>query len=261
MSTQEELQSLFDLKYRGGGQLGPDPARRLRFGYYNPDDHYETVVRKLVTTTTRWLDVGCGRDLFPSNRALARELSERCELLVGVDHDETIQENPFVHRKLQGFVQDLDGAEQFDLVTMRMVAEHVTEPEVLLTTLSRLTAAGGMVVVYTVNRYSPVPLITAITPFRLHNPIKHILWRTEAKDTFPTAFKMNTRVMLRNQFDKAGFDESEFHYLDDCRTLQRFKLLNIMELTTWKLLHKLGLRYPENCLLGVYRKRPAASAH
>ena len=45
-------------------------------------------------------------------------------------------------------------------------------------------------------------------------------------------------------------------HLDDCRSLQRFRLLNIMELGLRKLLHGLGCRYPENCLLGVSRRRP-----
>ena len=226
--TPDELRALFDLKYRQGSALGTDPARRLRFGYFNPDDHYEALVRRLVTSETRWLDVGCGRDLFPSNRALAHELADRCQLLVGVDPDATIHENNFVHRRIQGLVADLDASERFDLVTMRMVAEHVAAPLDLLRTLARLVCPGGLVVVYTVNRYSPVPLVTAVTPFALHNPVKRILWRTDAKDTFPTTFKMNTRKTLAAQFRQCGFDEAGFAYLDDCRTLQRFRPLNIL---------------------------------
>lgn len=250
--THDELVALFDLKYRGDGPLGSDPARRLRFGYFSPDDWYEALVRRMVLQTTRWLDVGCGRHLFPSNLALSKELSQRCALLVGVDPDATIHENAFVHRKVHGRVQDLNSAECFDLVTMRMVAEHVAEPYELLAYLARLVVPGGSVIVYTVNRWSPVPLITALTPFALHQPIKRILWRTEAADTFPTTFKMNTRATLARLFGTNGFDERAFWYLDDCRSLQRFRVLNLMELGARKFLNKMGSRYPENCLLGVY---------
>jgi SAM-dependent methyltransferase len=252
-STQE-LRALFDLKYRGSGELGPDPARRLKFGYFNPDDHYEALVRRLVQSTTRWLDVGCGRDLFPSNRALARELSSRCALLVGVDPDATLEENDFVHRRVRGLVQDLPAESEFDLVTLRMVAEHVAEPQQMLDTLARLVVPDGLVVIYTVNRWSPVPVITALTPFALHQPVKRLLWRTEAKDTFPTTFKMNTRHELRELTTGAGFAERGFWYLDDCRSLQRFRPLNVMELGLRAVLHRCGLRYPENCLLGVYAR-------
>lgn len=254
--SRQELVELFDLKYRGDGTLGSDPARRLRFDYFNPDDHYEAMVRRVVTPTSRWLEVGCGRDLFPSNRGLASELSQRCALLVGVDPDVTIEENPFVHQRVRGMVQELPADAQFDLVTLRMVAEHVTDPAALLATLARLVVPGGQLMIYTINRWSPVPLVTALTPFSWHQPIKHILWRTEEKDTFPTAYKMNTRRELTQLCASAGFSEEGFWYLDDCRSLQRFRLLNIMELGLRKLLHGLGCRYPENCLLGVYRRRP-----
>ena len=35
-----------------------------------------------MTPETSWIDVGCGRELFPSNRPLAKRLSERAKLLV-----------------------------------------------------------------------------------------------------------------------------------------------------------------------------------
>jgi SAM-dependent methyltransferase len=252
--SHEELQQLFDLKYRGSGPLGPDPARRLRFNYFNPDDHYEALVRRLVSTTTRWLDVGCGRKMFPTNRALALELSSRCSLLVGVDPDDTIEENRYVHQKVRGFVHDVPADLRFDLVTLRMVAEHVADPDELIARLSELVIPGGLVIIYTINRWSPIPIITALTPFSLHHPIKHFFWRTEAKDTFPTTFKMNTRRTLAELFSSHGFEEDGFWYLDDCRSLNRFRLLNVLELSARLVLNKAGLRYPENCLLGVYRR-------
>ncbi|MCZ6771964.1 MAG: methyltransferase domain-containing protein [Proteobacteria bacterium] len=251
----DELASLFDLKYRGSAGLGPDPARRRRFNYYNPDDHYEALIRKLVQPQTRWLEVGCGRHVFPSNPALAKELAARCALLTGVDPDETIEENPFVHDKVRGMVEDLDPELRFDLVTLRMVAEHVADPADMLETLSNLVVPNGIVVIYTINKWSPVPIATAVTPFSLHHPIKYVLWRGEEKDTFPTTYKMNTRTQLRELFSTAGFAEDCFWYLDDCRTFQRFRLLNLLELSAWRVLKAMGLRYPENCLLGVYRRR------
>ena len=253
--TDEDLDALFDLKYRASGKLGPDPTRRRRYNDFDPDNCYKTLVRRLVTNETRWLDVDCGRDLFPSNRALAAELSQRCEELVGVDPDETLEENPFVHCKIRGMVEDIPPEMRFSLVTLRMVAEHVADPTQMLRTLSGIVAPGGIVVVYTIKRWSPVPLITTITPFALHNPIKHIFWRTDAKDTFPTTYKMNTRHDLQYLFANNGFQETGFDYLDDCRTMQRFHALNILELSTRTLLHRFGIRYPEDCLLGTHRRR------
>ena len=48
-------------------------------------------------------------------------------------------------------------------------------------------------------------MVTAMTPFALHQPIKRVLWRSEAKDTFPTTYKMNTRRELVDLFCRQWF--------------------------------------------------------
>jgi hypothetical protein len=112
------------------------------------------------------------------------------------------------------------------------------------------------VVIYTVNRWSPASLISRVVPFGLHHPIKHMLWKTEEKDTFPVAYRMNTRRRLRRLFEGHGFREVAFNYLDDCRTFAGSRPLLFMELSVRRGLNALGLRYPENCLLGVYERLP-----
>lgn len=255
LPTREELDALFNEKYERTPDLGTGPAARLKFDYFSPDDHYEALVSQLVTEQTRWLDVGCGRDSFPSNRNLAATLANRCARLVGVDPDETtLNENPFVHEKVHANMNDYRSDEKFDLVTLRMVAEHVEHPPTLLEAIAHCTEAGSLVVIYTVNSRSPVPLVTRIVPFRFHNPVKRVLWGTDEKDTFPTCFNMNRRPHLARIFSAAGFDEVLFDYLDDCRTFQSFAPLLYAELTLRTAFHKLDLNYPENCLMGVYRK-------
>lgn len=255
---QADLDAVFRLKYGDPDRperLGWGPRMRRRFGYASPDDHYEALVARLVGPDARWLDVGCGRHLFPGNGALAQELAARCRELVGVDPDATLAENPFVHEKVFAPIDEFTTDRRFDLVTLRMVAEHVEQPQRVVGVLAACTAPGGLVVVYTVNRWSPVPMLTSVIPFALHQPVKRLLWRTEAKDTFPTAFRMNSRRRLRALFDAAGFDEAWFTKLDDCRTLARFRIGLWAELGVRRVLRALGLRYPENCLLGVYRRR------
>src|SRR5262245_41438272 len=104
--TRGELDRVFRLKHGDPRASGWRPRTSYRMGYFTPDDHYEALVDRLVTPATAWLDVGCGRELFPQNRALAAELSRRCRLLVGLDPDATLEENPFVHRKVRLPVED-----------------------------------------------------------------------------------------------------------------------------------------------------------
>ena len=127
--TQQQLLRIFHKKYGSAEDLDWGPGLRRRFGYLNPDDWYETIVYDLVTSGIKWLDIGCGRDIFPSNRLLAAELSKKCHLLVGVDPDPTILENPFLHESQNVVIEDFQHDEKFDLITLRMVAEHFENPQ------------------------------------------------------------------------------------------------------------------------------------
>jgi len=259
-ARQADLDVVFHLKYGAEGALGWGPRMRRARGYYSPDDHYEALLHRLVQAETEWLDVGCGRNLFPSNQGLARLLADRCARLTGVDPDATLEENPFVHERVREPMDTFRTERPFDLVTLRMVAEHVADPAALCASMAAALKPGGLAVVYTVNRRSPMPLLTGLAPMAVRHPIKKWLWGTEKKDTFPTCFKMNTRKALARCFEQVGLTEAGFQKLDDCRTFARFKALQWAELQGRRLFRSVGAAYPENCLLGLYRKPVPAPA-
>ncbi|GAB4140120.1 MAG: hypothetical protein Fur0037_06540 [Planctomycetota bacterium] len=248
------LEQVFRLKYGDPDRAGWGPRMRRAHGYYQPDDHYEALVSSLVVPGTRWLDVGCGRSLFPFNPRLSELLASRAGRLAGVDPDPTLDENPYVSERVSSTIDEYDGGHGFDLVTMRMVAEHIEDPDRCVLALDKALAPGGLAVVYTVFSCSPVPLLTRLLPMRLRHRAKAFLWRTESKDTFPTRFRMNTRRRLRAQFARRGFEEALFLRLDDCRTLSRFRPLQALELWCRDLCRLLRLPYPEHCILAVYEK-------
>lgn len=250
--TDTDLRLFFARKYGDASAVGRGPRTRLRFHYFTPDDCYEATVSRLVFPGASWLDVGCGRDIFPGNERLARELSARCGRLVGIDPSDNIDQNPFLHARVKAPLEEFHTGEQFDLVTFRMVVEHVQRPAAVLQALARLVKPAGKVVVFTVNKWSPVSLAAKLVPFGAHHAVKSFLWRTEERDTFPVVYAMNTRRQLRRLFQRAGFRECAFSYLDDCRTFARFPYLNLLELAARTLFRKVSLPYPENCLLGVY---------
>lgn len=252
--SHAELVALFDRKYSRSSTMGWGPRMRRSFDYFTPDDQYEAVVDKLVAKGTWWADIGCGRDVFPSNPELAKLLSERCGFLFGVDPDPNIRDNPFINERFEGMIEDCDTSHRFDLITLRMVAEHIVDPARSIAKLVQLTKPGGHVVIYTPNKWAPVSVLAALVPNHLHYRIKRVFWGGEERDTFPTAFRMNTRDTLSRYFQAQGLQEVYFAYLDDCRTLGGFRALNYLELTAQRALRSVGLRYPENCLLGVYRK-------
>jgi 2-polyprenyl-3-methyl-5-hydroxy-6-metoxy-1,4-benzoquinol methylase len=252
--TPAHLTRIFDLKYRKEPELGWGPRTRWRLGYFTPDDFYEAMVDHLMHPGADWIDIGCGRDIFPQNQNLARELAHRCGRLVGVDPDPNVHDNPFVKERHQGLIESFQTSDRFSVITLRMVAEHIEHPHAAVAKLSALSRSGGHVVIFTPSKWAPVSFVARWTPFAFHHPVKKLLWKSEARDTFPVQFKMNTRGRLRELFEGAGFAEVFFSYLPDCRLFAHFRMANTMELALWRISRALRVPYPENCLLGVYRK-------
>ena len=250
------LPEVLQEKYGDLARGGWAPRLRARFGHATPDDWYEACVAALVTPTTCWLDVGCGHDIFPSNAATATRLAARCRLLVGVDPSDNIDDNSFVHERVKLPIEQYRPDRRYDVITLRMVAEHIADPATTAARLAALLAPRGRVVVYTVSRWSPSAVVAALSPLNFHHVVKRVLWHVEERDTFPTVYAMNTRSALQRLFTAAGLQEEAFERLSDCRSTGRFRWLQVAELGLWKALQKLGLGYPENCILAVYRALP-----
>ncbi len=251
---EARMRQLFEVKHLSGAALGWGPRLHLRFGHFTPDDYYEAAVEGLVDETTEWLDVGGGGGVFPSNPKLARILADRCQRLVAVDPSANVLANPFAHDRHQLLLEDFDDPRPFTLATARMVVEHVTHPEAFVARLGRLVAPGGKAVVYTVSRWAPMTVLSACTPIAVHHFAKRVLWGGEEKDTFPVAYRMNTRTRLNRLFAGAGFRELSFYSLDDCRTLANWRATLALDLMLWKALRSAGIGHPESCLLGVYER-------
>jgi ubiquinone/menaquinone biosynthesis C-methylase UbiE len=252
LPTPADLERLFALKYGDPAATGPNPRRRHSHNYFLPADVYEATVANAVFPGCDWLDVGGGSSPFPDNPKLAAELAARANRFVGVDPSPNVFDNPYTREKHQSFIEDYTSTSPFDLATLCMVAEHVTDPDAVIGALARLMKPGGRVIVFTVDLWSPITIVSRLVPFDLHYPVKKFLWGGEEKDTFPTAYRMNTRRELKKLFTRGGFREAGFAWVDDCSALSRFPLLNTLELVARTMLRKVALRYPECNLLGVY---------
>jgi 2-polyprenyl-3-methyl-5-hydroxy-6-metoxy-1,4-benzoquinol methylase len=249
-----DLSAVFEMKFGDPEAVGPVHRRWLRAGYFSPNDYYEVTLDRLVTPGCRWLDVGGGTTVVPRNPKLSRRLADRCGRLVGVDPSPNIHENPYVHDRVQGFIEEYQADEPFDLLTLRMVAEHIDRPHDAMDAMARLVRPGGRVLIYTVNKFAATSVAAWVTPFRLHHPIKRLIWKSEAKDTFPVVYRMNTRRTLRTLAEAHGFTEESFARLDDCRLFFSIPVLGRLEIALWQVSRSLGIPYPESCLMGVYRR-------
>src|SRR6185312_7185429 len=138
LSYAEARREIYRVKV-ANQNLGWSPRLRQWFGYFTPDECYEATLFQMVEETTDWLDVGCGHDPFPTNQGLAALLSSRCHLLVGVDPSPNIARNTFVHESARTTIENYHSERTFDLISLRMVAEHIASPDAAIAAFSRLT--------------------------------------------------------------------------------------------------------------------------
>jgi SAM-dependent methyltransferase len=240
------------LRHGPDGGVGAIIRYRRALGYFSAEEFYETTLDGLVQDSTRWLDVGCGRDLLPMNPKLARLLASRCTYLMGIDPDDNVLENDFVHDRKRSGIEDFRADEPFDLISLRMVVEHIQTPDRCVESLRDNTRRGGKVIVYTPYKYSLSSIASTLVPNRFHHAMKRRLWGTEQRDTFPTWYRMNTATALGHVFSRHGFQHIALWKIDDAGLLHSKGAFGKAELLAWSAFRRLRLPYPEVNLLGVF---------
>lgn len=252
--TEDDIKRHFKKKYGDPSTTGWGPKRRFNFGHTLPGDLYECKLDKVVTPDTIWIDVGGGSSIFPDNPNLSYELANRCHKLLAVDPSKNVLNNPFCHECINEKFEDAETDELFNLATFRMVAEHIDQPDLVVKKLKSIIAPEGLVVIYTINKLCPIPIITRLTPFSWHHKIKNFIWGGHEKDTFPVKYKMNSKKDLNRLFLSNGFRNVEFTYFDDTSATINNNPLNFIELCFWYVFKKFGLKYIENNIFAIYKK-------
>lgn len=188
-------------------------AQRLRDRYYDPQQHPYRVMERRVDGLIRpdthtLLDAGCGR-----TAPVLRKFIGRVPRLVGVE----LVDFRDVPDTIETYNADLahvplpDGS--VDLIMSRSVFEHLTEPESVYRELSRLLRPGGRIVFLTANMWDYATLLAHLVPNRLHGRIVRATEGRAEEDTFPTAYRTNTRAAVERLAAGAGLRVQQFDYL------------------------------------------------
>ena len=200
----------------------PNPSatrRRLTGAYYeslkvlcpglrNSQFAYRDALQEFVRPGTRWLDLGCGHQLFPDwmPDALSSQqaLVNRCATAVGVDAVD-LRPHSVGLKKLAADIEQLPFADEtFSLVTANMVVEHVRSPERLLREVHRVLAPGGLFLFHTPNanyfevaiaRHVPAPVMKGIASF---------LDGRGGDDVFPTHYRLNKARDIQRVATESG---------------------------------------------------------
>lgn len=185
--------------------------KRLRPGYRTSGQIYEGLVAKHIAAETRVLDAGCGR------AGVLGLYKDRAGLAVGVDADlASLRDNACLDHLVAGELEKLPFADSsFDLVVSSWVIEHLTAPEAALAEIGRVLRPGGRFVFLTPNAWNYVVIFGRLIPSWLQRHLVPKVYGRKEADTFPVAYRANTRRRLDALLGRAGLRCEEFHYIGD----------------------------------------------
>lgn len=153
------------------------------------------------------VDLGAGRGCqFEDVNAYRRELVRiqgKVSKVIGIDVDPAVLTNTFVDeaRVYDGGRLPLDDA-SVDLVYCDWVLEHIEDPVVFASEVTRVLKLGGWFCARTPTAHSLTATVSRIVPNRLHAKSLETIQRGTRKgeDVFPAFYRLNTLGALRQFF-------------------------------------------------------------
>ncbi|HEY2165754.1 MAG TPA: class I SAM-dependent methyltransferase [Jatrophihabitantaceae bacterium] len=152
------------------------------------------------------VEVGCGRGAMVAagNPRPFQDLRGPGRQVIGIDIDPAGKQNPALDefRLIEGDRWPLSDGEA-DLAVSDWTLEHVENPTAFVAELTRVLRPGGAFVARTVSRHSLLSLASRSVPNAKHaRVLEKIQPGREARDVFPTMYRMNTRRDLAALLDR-----------------------------------------------------------
>ena len=185
-------------------------ARTLRLDVTHPQAHYARFLVERLDGVSRWLDVGCGRQVVPPDK-MSLEEQRACfgkvPFLVGIDVDQAILQHPLLKARVIGLCGALPfAADSFDLVTANMVVEHIQDPSTFLADIYRVLRPSGRFIFHTPNSLYYLVCIARVTPEFLKRKLVWILEGRRDEDIFKTYYALNTPQRVAHLAKAVGFE-------------------------------------------------------
>jgi len=211
-------------------------------GLRNSQFAYREALQEVARPGVRWLDLGCGHQLFPDWMPNAQStqlaLVNRSAVVVGVDAAD-LRPHSAGLRKMAADVEQLPFRDEtFSLVTANMVVEHVRNPERLLREVRRVLLPGGVFLFHTPNakyfevaiaRHIPAPVMRGIASF---------LDGRGGEDIFPAHYRLNKARDIRRFATESGLITSFIRHVEctaQCVMLGPLVILELLVIRTLRL--------------------------
>ena len=175
-------------------------------------------VNSLLKSNFVVLDAGCGRgatfDDDISFRKDLKVLKGKVTQVIGIDVDPEAKNNSFIDKfhLIKNNKWPLDDS-SIDLIICDNVLEHIENPELFFSEVSRVLKRGGYYCFRTPNAWSYIAIIAKIIPNKYHSKITSIVQDSRMEeDVFPTLYRCNTIGKLKRLMKKNGFDYEVYGY-------------------------------------------------
>ena len=175
-------------------------------------------IAALTHPTDTVLEIGAGRgeylleDPVPYRKAL-RDHRGRAGKVIGVDLDPVVLDNPGLdeaHVIASGGPLPLPDASA-DLVVVEAVFEHVEDPVPFCAEIARVLKPGGWLCARTPNAWGYIALGARLVPNAAHVAVlRHLQPDRQARDVFPTHYRLNTRRQLRRFFPPESWRDCSY---------------------------------------------------
>jgi SAM-dependent methyltransferase len=230
-------------------------SQRLLNRYYadrlHPYRIYEAQVERLLAPQSTVLDAGCGR-----SAPTLRKLHGRARRLIGVDLVEFRDVPPGIETYRSDLARLPLGDGEVDLIFAQSVFEHLVDPGAVYREMLRVLRPGGAIVFLTANMWDYGTLVARMVPNRFHAKIVRAVEGRAEEDTFPTAYKTNTRSDVERLAASAGLRVESFEYLSQYPNYLMFNAgLFFVGMCFEKLIHRYdALRFLRGWILVTLRK-------
>jgi ubiquinone/menaquinone biosynthesis C-methylase UbiE len=174
---------------------------------------YASLVAEHLGPQTVWLDAGCGSRLLENDMdPLESWLASHCKSLFGMDFSVTSHRN--IKSLVQGSLYHLPFLDSsLDLITCRMVVEHLDRPQLAFSEVARCLRPGGACIVITPNlgNYGVFgnAIATKLLPHKVRLRIVRATDSRSDEDIFPVRYKANTMNRLTHLLTASGLQVHE----------------------------------------------------
>ena len=180
---------------------------------------------------TRLLEIGPG-----PHSPTTTYLKSKAAYIDGLDIDERVLENPDLENAMTYEGREFPiSDESYDLVYADYVMEHVEDPKLMLSEISRVLRPGGHFVFRTPNIFHYVSIISRFSPHSFHLAVANKVRQNpeDAIEPYPTYYRFNSRHAVLAALRQTSMENVELRMIE--------KQPSYLQFNPWA--YRLGVAY------------------